>query len=89
MRSGLTQADHATVEMKDDTKHKVMSHIMLAADLDIELERFRSLGESRFILGGLKSIIQHRMYQGEMSPREKTLSNGKEQGETREASSLE
>ena len=84
MRSGLTQADHATVEMKDDTKHKVMSHIMLAADLDIELERFRSLGESRFILGGLKSIIQHRMYQGEMSPREKTLSNGKEQGETRE-----
>ena len=94
VRGGLTQADLATVEMKDGTKifMSLISCWGYTADLDIESERFRYLGESRFVLGGLKSIIQHRLYPGrlsylpfeEESPEEKPLSNGKEQGETRE-----
>ena len=64
VRGGLRQADLATVEMKNGSKvyMSLISCLGYMADMDIESERFRYLGENRFILGALKSIVQRRSY---------------------------
>ena len=94
VRGGLTQADLATVEMKNGTKifMSLISCWGYAADLDIESERFRYLGENRFILGALKSIFQRRLYPGRLSylpldeeiSKKETHNDTEEQGETQE-----
>ena len=98
VRGGLTQADLATVEMKNSTKTymSLLSCWGFVADLDIESEWLRSLGETRFVLGGLKAIIQRRRYQGRLSylpleEEEISRNNGKEQRQeiTEESQELE
>ena len=64
MRGGLTQADLTTVKMKNGSKTymSLISCLGYIPDMDIELQRFRFLGENRFILGALKSVVQRRAY---------------------------
>ena len=51
--------DLATVQTSDDKKHYmcVLSSWGLVADVDIESERWRSIGENRFILGELVNAL--------------------------------
>ncbi|KAL5473328.1 hypothetical protein EMCRGX_G027798 [Ephydatia muelleri] len=58
--------DVATVETHDGGKC-YMSLAMawgLVADVDIESEKMRKLGETRFVLGSVKCIVKKNVYQG-------------------------
>ena len=90
VRGGLTQADVAVTEIKNGSKiyMSLISCLGYIADLDIESERFRYLGENRFILGALKSIVQRRAYPCRLSylPLEEQTEENEEASKT-EASS--
>ena len=66
IRGRAVPADLATIQMQNGRKvyMTALSSWGYVADVDIESERFRKLGETRFILGALKTIAQRRVYPG-------------------------
>ena len=68
IRGGVIPSDLATIQMESGQKMymAVLSSWGYVADIDIESEKFRSIGEVRFILGALKAILQKRTYQGRL-----------------------
>jgi sphingosine kinase len=53
IRGGVVPLDMATVQLADGTSTymSLLAGFGLVADVDIESEKFRKLGKSRFILG--------------------------------------
>lgn len=68
IRGGVQAMDVSTVEHQNGqrTFMTLLQSWGLVADLDIESERFRSIGETRFILGSIKAVLQRRLYQGKV-----------------------
>ena len=68
VRGGVISGDLATVEMLNGPKRymTLLSSWGYVADIDIESEKLRSIGETRFVLGALKSILQMRVYNGRL-----------------------
>lgn len=77
-------ADIATVEWQSGQKvyMALMSAWGYLADLDIESEWLRFIGEPRYVVEGLKVVMQRRVYQGRFHylPFEEELEDGGEGG---------
>lgn len=68
IRGGIIPMDIASVQVADDTKRymTLLCNWGMVADVDIESEKWRSIGETRFLLGGLISIIKKKTYRGRL-----------------------
>ena len=90
IRGGVTSADLATVQLHNGEQiyMSLLSCWGYAADIDIESEVLRAIGEARFLVGAVKTILQKRTYSGKLHYlplEEKENSDGTEQvGRTEE-----
>ena len=83
IRGGVTPADLATVQLHNGEQvyMSLLSCWGYAADIDIESEVLRVIGEARFLVGAVKTIIQKKTYSGKLHylpVEEEEISNGAE-----------